>query len=395
MIAAAASARAQTSEFRRAPEVLGEKFSDFLSRARSQHDTDKKAKLVNELISKVRTYGGPLVSDSTVFFVYQGNAKRVGVPSDLNAWNPQVDTMFRLDGTNFFFLEKNVDQAARFEYKLVVDSSWSLDPLNRQTSAGGYGFNSEVRMEKYRSPKEIEFNRDIPHGTIDTIAFKSAILGRTHPVFVYLPPTYKRSRDRFPTIWVTDGGEYLTLALMNNVLDNLIAEERIRPVVAVFIDPRTDVRDSGTSTRMYDYTMSDTFVTALTLELRPRLLKKYRISEAPGQTAIMGASLGGLIATYVAYKHPDIFGLVAAQSPSYWWSEGRVIKLLKEGPMRSLKFYIDTGTIRDAEIEARKMKSILEEKGYPLVYSEYPEGHNWANWRARIDDILMYFWGVK
>jgi enterochelin esterase-like enzyme len=41
------------------------------------------------------------------------------------------------------------------------------------------------------------------------------------------------------------------------------------------------------------------------------------------------------------------------------------------------------------------MKAVLEQKGYDLTYAEYPESHNWVNWRARLDDILECFWGAK
>ncbi len=193
-------------------------------------------------------------------------------------------------------------------------------------------------------------------------------------------------------IFVTDGGEYLSLGLMHNVLDNLIAGRRIRPVVAVFIDPRTDIGNSGTSKRMTDYAMSDTFVTFLIHDVRSRLIKEYRLTSDPGETAIMGASLGGLIATYAAYSRPEVFGLCAAQSPSYWFNGGAVIRLIRDGERRPVRFYIDTGTMRDSQTEAQAMRDVLLEKGYALRYAEYPEGHNWANWRARIADILITFW---
>jgi len=248
-------------------------------------------------------------------------------------------------------------------------------------------------MTHYCPTPDILYRNDIEHGTIDTLSFKSTELGRTHPLFVYLPPGYKSSRRKLPTIWVMDGGEYLTLGLMNNVLDNLIADKRIGSVIAVFVDPRTDIRDSGTSMRMHDYTMSDTFVTALTAELRPRLLQNYRISDEPMQSAIMGASLGGLIATYAGFTRPEIFGAVAAQSPTYWWKDEELMHMIESTQRKKLRFYIDTGTIRDAQEESRKMKRMLREKGYAVEYAEYPEGHNWVNWRARLDEILIWFVG--
>ena len=395
VITAAASTRSQTLEFRSAPDVIGEPFPDFLVRVRLQENVEAKARLTDALVAKIMAHGRALIEDSTVYFVYRGPARRVTVPSDLNGWNATADSMLPVEGTNLFFLAKTVNEAARFEYKFVVDSAWILDPLNRQIAMGGYGPNSEVWMRKYKPPEEIQYREDISHGTFDTLSFKSELLGRTHPVFVYLPPGYKNSRKLFPSIWVTDGGEYLSLALMNNVIDNMIAEKRIQPVVGFFIDPRTDVRDAGTSMRMHDYTMSDTFVTALTVELRPRLLEKYRVSLEPEQTAIMGASLGGLIASYAALKRPEVFGLAAAQSPAFWWKNGAIVNMVHTGPKRNVKFYIDTGTISDAQTESRQMKVALEEKGYSLSYGEYPEGHNWANWRARLENILTFFWGIQ
>jgi enterochelin esterase family protein len=39
------------------------------------------------------------------------------------------------------------------------------------------------------------------------------------------------------------------------------------------------------------------------------------------------------------------------------------------------------------------MKHALEEKGYDVAYSEFNQGHSWGNWRAHIDDMLVFFWG--
>jgi len=373
----------------------GERFMDFLERMNAEPDTTIKRRLADEFFQMVRAFGRPVIEDSTVCFLYQGNARRVSVPGDLNNWTISEDTMSRAIGTDLFYLQKTVDPRARFEYKVLVDSTRILDPLNQQRVLGGYGLNSEIWMPHYAPPAEIKYTQDIPHGTLDTLSIRSISLGREHPVFVYLPPGYTNSQERFPSIYVMDGGEYITLGMMLNILDNLIAEKRIRPVVGVFIDPRTDPRNSQTSQRMHDYAMSDSFVQFLTEEVRPWLLKKYRLEKNPHQTAIMGASLGGLISTYAAFTRADVFGLCAAQSPAYSWDQEAIIHTFASSQKKPIRFYVDTGTIHDALLYARKMRRVLEEKGYELAYGEYPEGHNWANWRGRIDDILTYFWGIK
>lgn len=359
-------------------------------------DSSKKHQLFQDLLSTLRQRGTPVVEDSMVYFIYSGEARTVTVPGDFNGWNPRADTMKRVERTSLFYLVKQFPPAGRVEYKLCVDSIWMLDPLNRRQVAGGYGLNSEVWMPFYRPPAEIEERDDIARGRIDTIRFTSKVLGRTHSVLVYLPPGYDTSsRSGYPTLYVNDGGEYITLGRMPNVLNNLIADGRVPPVVSVFVDPRTDMHDASTSKRMQDYSLSDTYVRFLVEELRPYIIRRYRVSKRPDRTAIMGASLGGLISTYAAFKRPDVFGLSAAQSPAYWWANDTLITMVAAAPRKNVRFYIDTGTLHDAQEKAFQMKSVMERKGYAVHYEEHPEGHNWANWRARISRILEYFWGRR
>lgn len=393
LLTAAASARAQSYAPRPFPEFGEESFNTFLTRVSSVKDTSMKRLIVDNYVAKIHDRGAPPVEDSTVYFIYRGKTRRVTVPSDLNGWDPSADTMSRVRGTDLFVLSKRINRAARFEYKFVVDTAWILDPLNRHTAMGGYGPNSELCMPDYAPPGEIAFRENIPHGTVDTLTLTSKLLGRTHPVFVYRPAGFDRERGDYPSIIVTDGGEYISLALMLNVLDNMIADSVIEPVIAIFVDPRTDVTDSRTSHRMEYYTMSDTFVQSLVHELRPRIKRKYGISDSPSRSAIMGASLGGVISLYAAHSRPDVFGMAASQSPAFWLNDEALIRLVQRSPRKPLRLYIDTGTIRDAEVHARKMKSVLEERGYEFSYAEYHEGHNWVNWRARVDDILKYFFG--
>ena len=367
----------------------------FIARTEAIADTGERRKAAAAFMEEVRQSGGPLTEDSTVSFVFEGRASRVSVASDLNGWNPRADTLKRLRGTEFFYVSLRAEPAARFEYKLIVDSTWILDPVNSRQAMGGYGPNSEVTMPLYRPPQEIIARTGVPRGTLDTLLFRSTLLGRAHPLIVYLPPRYASTGAPHPVLFVLDGGEYLGLGLMNVVLDNLIADDAIEPPVCVFLDPRTNPGNPQTSTRMKDYTMSDSFVAALVTEIRPFLLQKYRITGEAARTGIMGASLGGLAALHASFERPDVFGLCAAQSGALWWQESRLLRRIEQEPVKPFRVYLDTGTMRDAQDESRRARAILTARGYQLHYEEHPEGHNWFNWRARIGSILRYFWGNR
>ena len=59
-----------------------------------------------------------------------------------------------------------------------------------------------------------------------------------------------------------------------------------------------------------------------------------------------------------------------------------------------LKIFLSSGTKNDNEARTRRFKSILEDKGYEMEYVEVPHGHDWANWKPLIDDVLTYYFGV-
>ena len=372
-----------------------DRFEPVAAQIASIPDSAERSRAVGSVIARVTSSGTPMTTDSTVTLLYRGNARRVFVAGDINGWDPRSDEMTRLAGTDLFYRSWRLDPAARFEYKLIADSAWIIDPLNSLRAAGGFGDNSEIRMPRYRYPVETLTQEGIPRGNIDTVSFASTRLGRRIPLYVYTPAGYSSGSAVYPVLFVTDGGEYMSRTGLHVVLDNLIARGGIDPLIAVFIDPRTDPGDPRTNTRMSDYALSDPFVDFLITELRPHLLNGYRIAGSPSGTAILGASMGGLIATYAAFMHPEVFGLCAAQSPAYQWAHDTLITMLRSGPRKEFRMYLCTGTMHDAETRARTVRDIMRGKGYAITYEEYPESHNWMNWRGRLKGILTAFWGKR
>ena len=347
------------------------------------------------LLARARRDRLPAVSDSLVCFLFSGDARHVAIAMDLNRWNPATDRMHNVPGTSLFFRVLACNPKARFEYKLVVDSVWTLDPLNALQVMGGFGPNSEIRMPRYIPPPDIVALPGLPRGRLDTLTVRSRILGRSHPVTVYTPARYAEMRQELPMVVVTDGGEYLRLARMDVVMDNCIAQGRIRPVIGVFVDPMTDPTNPATSTRMTDYALSRKFLRFLVEEVKPHVAARYRTARNARNTAILGASLGGLTATFAALERPDVFGLSAAQSPAYWYLGDSLFTIARQAGNVRARFYIDAGTLEPAPAKAREMRDLLRETGNEVRYGEYPEGHNWGNWSARLDDILEFFWGKR
>jgi enterochelin esterase family protein len=181
----------------------------------------------------------------------------------------------------------------------------------------GSGPVSELRMPDY-VPPEITIPRDdIQHGTLgDDITVFSDSLGYHVNYRVYTPFGYEDMQN-LPVIYVTDGQDYAhdDLGAMVIVLDNLIADGAIEPVIAVFIDSRDP--ETGKNRREREFTANEYHDTFLTTELVPAIDAAYRTSLSPDARAILGSSNGGLHSAYVGLKHSDVFHLIAMQSPCF------------------------------------------------------------------------------
>ncbi|TLY29051.1 MAG: esterase family protein [Ignavibacteria bacterium] len=369
------------------PGAKPQTFQNFIRQLTLASASAEKDTLVARYVLR---HGAPVVESTSVHFIYRGSGKTAAVPSEINGWHPFSSPMVHAEGTNFFWRTDTLPIDARIEYKLWIDSNWILDPLNPRRAKGGFGENSELRMSGYRESTADREDPKTERGAIDTLSIESAILHRRYPVYVYTPSGYTEGM-LLPSIYVTDGGDYLTLGRMDIILNSLIGEKRIQPLVAVLVDPRTDPKSPSSNQRMIDYAASDAFLDFLENEVTPFIQKNYRVSPNRRDRLIMGASMGGLISTYAVLRREGFFANSAAQSPAYWQADSAVIKLLDRIKQTGGAFYIQTGTIHDTQVEARLVSRLLREKGGKVTFEEFHEGHNWTNWRSKLDRILTHF----
>lgn len=323
--------------------------------------------------------------DTLCHFIYRGTVNRVNVPGDANGWDPNAFPMTRLANTDFFYHTHTFEPDARLDYKFVLNgSNWILDARNPQQVSGGFGPNSELRMPAYMPAPEIEFYANIPHGASRDTSFFSTNLNNSRTVRVYTPPNYNASTARYPVVLVHDGLEFVSLAKANNVLDYLIAQQRIAPVIAVFVPPSQQRRAE------YATTLQTQFTAFIAQELMPWVDRRYRTLTAPASRAVLGASDGGNISLWLGYSHPEIFGNVAALSSN---AESNILSGFQNSARLDLKLYLDMGTYDLAILIARlsALRPILDAKGYTYRYLEWHEGHSYGNWRAHLDNALEYF----
>ena len=384
----------------------GQDYSLFQSRIKSFFeygalpDSAERTKKINDLWSSLQTAQQiPFVVEDSVAFLYRGNAKSVEWTGDFNAWgyHKEFNNKGRLiPGTDVWMLKSSFPKDARLDYKIVLAGRTQiLDPENvhqQWSGVGGGSPNSELRMPNWKEDPVLQVRNDIPHGTVkEEILFNSKTLGYQITYSVYLPAHYA-TMGKLPSLYVTDGYEYMQPRLGNmiTILDNLLADKKIKPIVVIFIDQREPINRSNNK-RMDELAMNPKYLDFFTQEFIPYIESHYPVESTSSSRAIMGSSMGGLSAAYFAFSKPGIFGMAGIQSPAFWVRPQ--IYTVCDSPDHPIKVSMTSGLISDASEGSRKMKEILQTNACQYHYIEVNDGHSWGNWRNLIDDVLIDLFG--
>lgn len=220
----------------------------------------------------------------------------------------------------------------------------------------------------------------------------SALLGYDLQYRVYVPENADAS-DQLDVLYVTDGPGYIHEGRLPRVMDRLIGNGDIRPVVAVFVDTR-DPDDLSVTRRNEQFLCSADYYEFYRTELIPRIEQDYPVGVGREYRGILGVSFGGTNAACFGLRGYETFALIGMHSPA-----NHPIKTLlpayEKMPLLPLRIFLSTGRPDDNTRANRKFRRVLEKKGYDLNYIEVDEGHDWDNWRPLMDDVLRWFYAVE
>ncbi len=364
-------------------------FYDFLDRFETEGTN--QTQLIEDYIQWQEEYGFPAIVNNThAVFIYYTGQNHIGsaqIAGDFNSWNPE--DMIRLGSFNFFYFPLNAEATARLDYKFIVDGNWILDPRNPHTVPGGFGDNSELAMPEFIQPTEIIYRKNIDHGNLTFIKteFKSANPGLT----VYLPPNFQNNNS-YPTAYFTDGSEYLSLAYSATILDNLIHDGKIKPIIGIFVDPWGQRHEWYNCSSMKYLEYLDELVSFID--------NRYPTIANRTERLHLGDSLGGQISAFVGLQRNNLFKNIGMQSGAFWdgdTSLGRIGCQIKDqyknaSSNLNLSMWFTAGTYEQTIYEdTQAMVQIAKEKNWITNVTYYHEGHSWGLWRHTLDEMLEFF----
>jgi enterochelin esterase-like enzyme len=243
---------------------------------------------------------------------------------------------------------------------------------------------------------------EVPHGTVHHHTYTSSIVqglpGNQSDYYVYTPPGYDPAGKPYPVLyllhgWTDSAYGWLYNGRANLILDNLLAQGKIKPMIVVmplgygdmaFIHSPIDVWRDPPS---IDHN-TELYTKAFLNEVMPRVNAAYKISTDRKDHAIAGLSMGGLEAVTIGLGHTDYFanvvGLSAAVQKLDFQKQFAGLDA-KRANLRVL--WIACGTEDGLISPNRKLVAFLKEKNMRVTPIEIPGLHTWLVWR----DNLIHF----
>jgi iron(III)-enterobactin esterase len=227
-------------------------------------------------------------------------------------------------------------------------------------------------------------------GTVSPIDPATLIVTTSHPapytrtVAVYVPVQYVAGTTA-PFIVGADGPDQSLFT----ALDNLIAEKRVPPMIAISIGNGSG--DAQGSERSLEYdTMSGRYAEFVETEVLPLVERQYnvKLTKDPDGRATMGGSSGGSAAFIMAWYRPDLYHRVIAYSitainqqwphsdetPHGAW--GFHENIIANSPVKPIRVWLEVGDkdflnpnvmrdeMHDWVIASENMARVLAAKGY-------------------------------
>lgn len=343
------------------------------------------------------------IDNKLVSFIYEGtNLQTVSLYSPLLGNFPKK--MERLDDTNWFYFTLVVPVNIRVTYAFIENDLVDYDHIQTKDQSLSVFIEmwSKLKPDKCNTKRitlktgnprviintsilEMPFapslnwsqKKDlVPKGGVHKEEIYSTYLQSTRDYWVYLPIGYSNS-ENYPLLIVFDGQFYHESGIpLPTIIDNLIHEKMIPPIIAVLID------SVGFDMRAKDF-RSESFSDFIINEMIPEITSKYSISNDCYDRILMGASLGGYISLYLSLKHPGTFGNVISQSDG----DETILSLIKKS-INPLNIYLDIGSTEQSE-NIDKIYKLLSLAGNKVIYKVIPGAHDLVSWETAIPDALI------
>ena len=226
----------------------------------------------------------------------------------------------------------------------------------------------------------------IPHGTLETVEYKSNTVGTVRKATVYLPPKFDAAR-KYPVLYLLHGiggdeREWLQ-GVPNVILDNLIADGKAAEMIIVMPNGRAQENDRAEGNVYAGFQAFANFEYDLIDDLIPFIEGKYKVQADKMHRAVAGLSMGGGQSLNFGLAHMDVFAYVGgfSSAPNTKTPDALIPDVEKTKAENTLLWMVCGGS-DNLMYNSARLKAFCDEHGVPCTLIEYPEGkHDFVVWK--------------
>ena len=349
------------------------------------------------------TFSAPVTSpeinpDYTVTFRYRNpKAVRVQLQGDFLPSMAPVDMVEGQDGIWSYTTPQPLE-GELYLYNLLVNGERRNDPSNMHMNRDVATWTNFFTMSAKQGDKGWYYEvHDTPRGTVSKRWYDSPTLGLYRRMTIYTPPGYENSKGKYPVLYLLHGSggdedAWVDLGRTVQILDNLIAEGKAKPMIVVM--PNGVYFNSaapGYAVNMFQPTMTNSRSNS-TKEIEDSfqdvisfIESNYRVAKGQQKRAVAGLSMGARQSCSISRSHPGTFsyiGMFSGAVPVNTPEEEAAMATQMDPKWAPKLYWIAVGSADGVKANALKLKEYCETKGYPVEYYESDGGHVWRNWRV-------------
>ncbi|MDQ2087749.1 alpha/beta hydrolase-fold protein [Herbivorax sp. ANBcel31] len=241
-----------------------------------------------------------------------------------------------------------------------------------------------------------QYKSNVEGGECKEVEYPSSTTGVNRKAMIYTPPRYSES-DKYNVLYLFHGigGDHLEWyngGNVVNILDNLYAENKLKPMIVVMPNGRAmrDDRAIGDAFAPDKVAAFDNFQNDLFNDLIPFIESNYSILTNRENHAIAGLSMGGGQALNFGLKYLDYFAHVGAFSPAPNTNSPNVLFADIEAIISDLKtLWISCGDKDDLLNVSKGVHSYCIEKEIPHTWHLISGGHDFTFWKDSLHQFLQ------
>jgi len=293
-----------------------------------------------------------------------------------------------------------------YAYNFTVDGVRTIDPKNPMIKPGISSVDNMFEVSGEEAA--FEENRPVPHGEIRVAWYHSSTLDAMRSLRVYTPPGYDDSTARYPVFYLLHGGGdddagWSTIGRAGFIMDNLLAEQKVRPMIVVM--PNGSMPRPASAARFVPGSgpppermqAQNRFTEELLQNVMPYAEQHYRVLADRENRAIAGLSMGGGQTLTLAFSKPELFRYVAAMSAAAnGITEARYPAIFKDPSVVNKQFKVLwIGIGKDDRLTGPSNTTLheaLTKAGITHTYALGEGRHEWTVWRNHLHDVapLMF-----